>query len=106
MPPAAAEWEFIMSVFPLGDKELKIGILGMTEGNGHPYSWSAMFNGFDMALYGGVSLSGDSRIFEEAACPHYWYSRRPHYPYLLYRICTAGDGGAYGKGCKHPSCCR
>lgn len=34
-------------MFPLGDKELKIGILGMTEGNGHPYSWSAMFNGYD-----------------------------------------------------------
>ncbi|MBQ9544972.1 MAG: Gfo/Idh/MocA family oxidoreductase [Clostridia bacterium] len=33
--------------FPLGDKELKIGILGMTEGNGHPYSWSAMFNGYN-----------------------------------------------------------
>ena len=33
-------------MFPLGDKELKIGILGMTEGNGHPYSWSAMFNGY------------------------------------------------------------
>ena len=48
MPPAAAEWEFIMSVFPLGAKELKIGILGMTEGNGHHYSWSEMFNGFDM----------------------------------------------------------
>ena len=34
-------------MFPLGDKELRIGILGMTEGNGHPYSWSAMFNDFD-----------------------------------------------------------
>ncbi len=34
-------------MFPLGEKELKIGILGMTEGNGHPYSWSAMFNGYD-----------------------------------------------------------
>ncbi len=33
--------------FPLGDKDLRIGILGMTEGNGHPYSWSAMFNGYD-----------------------------------------------------------
>lgn len=33
--------------FPLGDKELRIGILGMTEGNGHPYSWSAMFNGYN-----------------------------------------------------------
>ena len=36
-----------MAKVPLGNKELKIGILGMTEGNGHPYSWSAMFNGFD-----------------------------------------------------------
>ena len=34
-------------MFPLGEKELRIGILGMTEGNGHPYSWSAIFNGFD-----------------------------------------------------------
>ncbi len=36
-----------MSKVPFGDKELKIGILGMTEGNGHPYSWSAMFNGYN-----------------------------------------------------------
>ena len=34
-------------MFPLGDKELKIGILGFTDGNGHPYSWSAMFNGYN-----------------------------------------------------------
>jgi hypothetical protein len=33
--------------FPLGTKELKIGIIGMTEGNGHPYSWSAIFNGYN-----------------------------------------------------------
>ena len=26
---------------------LRIGILGLSEGNGHPYSWSAIFNGFD-----------------------------------------------------------
>ena len=36
-----------MSDFPLKKKELKIGILGYTEGNGHPYSWSAMFNGYN-----------------------------------------------------------
>lgn len=36
-----------MPKLPLGNKKLKIGILGMTDGNGHPYSWSAMFNGFD-----------------------------------------------------------
>ena len=34
-------------MFPFGNQELKIGILGMTEGNGHPYSWSAMFNGYE-----------------------------------------------------------
>ena len=26
---------------------IKIGIIGMSVGNGHPYSWSAIFNGFD-----------------------------------------------------------
>ncbi len=28
-------------------KELKVAMLGMVEGNGHPYSWSAMFNGYN-----------------------------------------------------------
>lgn len=26
---------------------LKLGIIGMSEGNGHPYSWSAIFNGYN-----------------------------------------------------------
>lgn len=30
--------------------ELRLGILGMSEGNGHPYSWSAIFNGYDPAV--------------------------------------------------------
>lgn len=30
-----------------GDKQLSIAMLGMVEGNGHPYSWSAIFNGYD-----------------------------------------------------------
>lgn len=29
--------------------KLKIGVIGMSEGNGHPYSWSAIFNGYDPA---------------------------------------------------------
>ena len=33
--------------FPFGDKPIRIGILGMTEGNAHPFSWSAMINGYD-----------------------------------------------------------
>ena len=28
---------------------LRIGVLGLSDGNGHPYSWSAIFNGFDPA---------------------------------------------------------
>jgi predicted dehydrogenase len=31
----------------LSSRHIRLGILGMTEGNGHPYSWSAMFNRFD-----------------------------------------------------------
>jgi len=26
---------------------IKLGIIGLSEGNGHPYSWSAIFNGYD-----------------------------------------------------------
>lgn len=28
---------------------LKLGVIGLSEGNGHPYSWSAIFNGYDTA---------------------------------------------------------
>jgi len=28
-------------------KQLRLGIIGMSKGNGHPYSWSAIFNGFN-----------------------------------------------------------
>lgn len=31
------------------NQELKLAILGMIEGNGHPYSWSAIVNGYDPA---------------------------------------------------------
>lgn len=27
--------------------QLKLGIIGMSEGNGHPYSWAAIINGYD-----------------------------------------------------------
>ena len=32
-----------------GEKELRLAMLGMIEGNGHPYSWSAIVNGYDPA---------------------------------------------------------
>ena len=28
-------------------RKLNLGIIGMSEGNGHPYSWSAIFNGYN-----------------------------------------------------------
>ena len=28
-------------------KQLRLGVIGMSKGNGHPYSWSAIFNGYD-----------------------------------------------------------
>lgn len=36
-----------MAFSGLGGKNLRIAMLGMVEGNGHPYSWSAIFNGYD-----------------------------------------------------------
>jgi len=32
------------------ERELRLGILGLSDGNGHPYSWSAIFNGYDPAV--------------------------------------------------------
>lgn len=29
------------------NKNIKLGIIGLSEGNGHPYSWSAIFNGYN-----------------------------------------------------------
>ena len=28
-------------------QKLKLGLIGMSYGNGHPYSWAAIFNGYD-----------------------------------------------------------
>lgn len=35
-------------MIPFGnERHIRLAILGCTPGNGHPYSWSAMFNGYD-----------------------------------------------------------
>ena len=36
--------------FPYGDRPIRLGILGMTEGNAHPFSWSAMINGYNKEI--------------------------------------------------------
>lgn len=38
--------------------ELRLGILGLSEGNGHPYSWSAIFNGYDPAIMADCGFPG------------------------------------------------
>jgi predicted dehydrogenase len=36
-----------MGGFPIQRSDIRLAILGMVDGNGHPYSWSAIFNGYD-----------------------------------------------------------
>lgn len=31
-------------------KKIKLGLIGLSKGNGHPYSWSAIINGYDKRL--------------------------------------------------------
>ena len=35
--------------FPISKPDLRLAMLGMVDGNGHPYSWSAIFNGYSPA---------------------------------------------------------
>lgn len=32
------------------ERNLRLGVIGMSEGNGHPYSWSAIINGYDASV--------------------------------------------------------
>jgi hypothetical protein len=61
---------------------LKIGILGMSEGNAHPYSWSAIINGqyneaeINRVGYAGVSAylnaNADTLGIDDARVTHVW----------------------------------
>lgn len=45
--------------FPFGDRPLKLAMLGMVEGNGHPYSWSIIINGrYDAEALAGCPYPG------------------------------------------------
>lgn len=45
--------------FPITDgRQIKLAMLGMIEGNGHPYSWSAVFNGYDAEAMSGCPYPG------------------------------------------------
>jgi predicted dehydrogenase len=36
-----------MGGFPVQKTDIRLAMVGMVDGNGHPYSWSAIFNGYD-----------------------------------------------------------
>lgn len=50
-------------------KNLKLGILGMSDGNGHPYSWSAIFNGYDHEEMEGCGFPVIPRYLEKQKFP-------------------------------------
>ena len=69
--------------------DIKLAILGCTSGNGHPYSWSAMFNGYDRELM--------TRECPFAGIPAY-LNKEPTDTLTIpgakvTHICCTGDGG-------------
>ena len=40
------------------DKKIALAMLGMVDGNGHPYSWSAIFNGYDPEAMASCPFAG------------------------------------------------
>lgn len=48
---------------------LKIGILGLSSGNGHPYSWSAIFNGYDRKAMADCPFPSIPRYLAERRFP-------------------------------------
>ncbi len=40
------------------NKNIRLAILGMVDGNGHPFSWSAIFNGYDRESMSGCPYAG------------------------------------------------
>ena len=50
-------------------KPLKLGIIGLSEGNGHPYSWSAIFNGYDSTAMEECGFQAIPRYLEKQQFP-------------------------------------
>jgi hypothetical protein len=49
--------------------ELRLGLLGISEGNGHPYSWGAIFNGYDEAEMARCPFPAIPRYLSEHSFP-------------------------------------
>lgn len=69
--------------------EIRLAMLGSTPGNGHPYSWSAMFNGYDRDAmtrecpFAGIPVYLNKQPADTLAIPG---AKVTH-------ICCIGDGG-------------
>ncbi len=48
---------------------LKLGVIGISPGNGHPYSWSAIFNGYDPVAMEGCGFPVIPRYLEKQQFP-------------------------------------
>lgn len=42
----------------INKEEIRLAMLGMVDGNGHPYSWSAIFNGYNESEMAGCPFAG------------------------------------------------
>jgi predicted dehydrogenase len=74
--------------FKVGDKTIRLAMLGCTSGNGHPYSWSAMCNGYERDLmtrecpFPGIPAYLNKEPMETLAIPGT----------TVTHICCSGDG--------------
>lgn len=48
---------------------LRLGVIGLSDGNGHPYSWSAIFNGYDQAAMESCGFPVIPRYLEKQTFP-------------------------------------
>ena len=51
------------------NKELNLGMIGISNGNGHPYSWSAIFNGYDKKIMEGCGYPAISNYLNKQKFP-------------------------------------
>lgn len=50
-------------------KNIKLGLIGISEGNGHPYSWASIFNGYDSELMEKCGFPSIPRYLEKRKFP-------------------------------------
>jgi hypothetical protein len=50
-------------------QKVRLGIIGMSQGNGHPYSWSAIFNGYDLNTMENCPFPGIPAYLKEQKFP-------------------------------------